>query len=140
VHPIIVPTDNPILLALMWGIVATWWVGLFLGIPLAFVCRFGSRPKLTVKDVVRPVLLLLVCLYGASMLLGLVGYTAGRMESLRLLLQLDFLHGYFGIGPERYAPFLFNLLAHEAAYWLGAIGGIVLLCCLWKKRHAASLK
>jgi hypothetical protein len=116
----------------MWGIVATWWVGLFLGIPLAFVCRFGPRPKLTVKDVVRPVLLLLVCLYGASMLLGMVGYIAGRMESV-LLLLLDFSPDYLELAPERYAPFLFNLLA---AYWLGAIGGIVLMYRLWKKRQA----
>ena len=45
VHPVIVSTTNPILLALIWGIIATWWVGLFLGFPLAVVCRFGSKPN-----------------------------------------------------------------------------------------------
>ena len=129
VHPIIISTTNPILLALVWGIVATWWVGLFLGIPLAFVCRFGSRPKLMVKNVMRPMLTLLVFLYVASLLLGGIGYVMG-------LLGLWCIPPYFEthIVPERYARFQFNLFAHEAAYLFGAIGGIVLMVRLWKKR------
>ena len=133
VHPIIVPTDNPFLLALIWGIVATWWVGLFLGIPLAVVCRFGTKPKLMVKDVVRPILILLAFLYVVSMLLGMVGYIAGQTGSVLGLLFYT-LPCYHLIAPERCAPFLFNLYAHNAAYLLGAIGGVVLMLRLWKKR------
>lgn len=36
-------TDSPTLLALGWGVVATWWVGAGLGVPLALVARVGSR-------------------------------------------------------------------------------------------------
>jgi hypothetical protein len=128
-HPIIVPTDSPFLLALIWGIVATWWVGLLLGIPLAVVCRFGQRPKLTVKNIVRPVLFLLIILYIVSMLLGVVGYIAGQMKWIWLLPPLA-----DAVVPERHALFLFDLWAHLAAYVLGAIGGIMLMYRLWKKR------
>jgi len=129
IHPIIVPTDNPFLLALVWGVIATWWVGLFLGIALAFVCRFGSKPKLTVNNVVRPVLVLLAILYAASILFGIVGYVAGQMGWAWLLPPFA-----DAVVPERHALFLFNLWAHSAAYLLGVVGGLVLMFRLWKKR------
>ena len=47
------------LLALGWGVLATWWVGLALGIYLAVACRVGRRPKLTAGDLVRPLGVLL---------------------------------------------------------------------------------
>jgi len=134
VLPTILPATNPFLLALVWGIVATWWAGLLFGIPLAIVCRFGSKPKLTAKNVVRPVLLLLLLLYVASMLLGIVGYIAGQMGWAWLLSPFA-----EAVAPERHSLFLFNLWSHNAAYLLGAIGGIVLLFRLWKRRSAIPL-
>ena len=129
-HPIIFPTNSPFALALIWGIIATWWVGFLLGLPLAIVCRFGRKPKLTVTNIVRPILLLLVFLYISSMLLGVVGYLAGNMKLVGLLPPLA-----YGIAIERHSLFLFNLWAHNAAYLLGAIGGIVLMFRFWKKRQ-----
>jgi len=73
-HPPVFPTASPLLLALGWGIIATWWVGLLLGVPLAAVCRIGRRPVLPSRSIIRPVLLLLVALYAASMLAGCIGY------------------------------------------------------------------
>lgn len=34
-HPLLVPSYSPTLLALAWGVVATWWVGLVGGLVLA---------------------------------------------------------------------------------------------------------
>jgi hypothetical protein len=34
-HPPVFGTDDPTLLGLGWGVIATWWVGLILGFPLA---------------------------------------------------------------------------------------------------------
>ncbi len=88
-HPIVIPTHSPLLLALLWGVIATWWVGLLLGVPLAIVCRVGQKPKLATKDVARPILLLIVFLYVTSMLLGCIGYVAGRMKWVWLLPPLS---------------------------------------------------
>ncbi len=44
-HPPVFDTDDTTLLALGWGVIATWWVGLGLGIPLAIAARAGSMPK-----------------------------------------------------------------------------------------------
>ena len=35
-HPRILATESPTVLGLAWGVIATWWVGLVLGAPLAF--------------------------------------------------------------------------------------------------------
>ena len=46
-HPPVFNTNDPTLLAIGWGIIATWWVGLILGIPLAVAARAGNRPPRT---------------------------------------------------------------------------------------------
>jgi hypothetical protein len=38
-HPQMVSSRNPVVLALVWGVVATWWVGALLGVLLAVVAR-----------------------------------------------------------------------------------------------------
>src|SRR5215212_9571429 len=39
------PITSPTVMGFAWGIIATWWVGLLLGIPLAIAARAGERPK-----------------------------------------------------------------------------------------------
>src|SRR3954454_21731632 len=58
-HPPVFGTDDPTLLGLGWGVIATWWVGLLLGVPLAMVSRLGSRPKFTAGLLIRPLLIML---------------------------------------------------------------------------------
>src|SRR5262249_39988177 len=58
-HPPAFGTQDPTLLGIGWGIIATWWVGLLLGVPLAIVARAGSRPKQSVLSLFRPLTWLL---------------------------------------------------------------------------------
>ena len=53
-HPPVFPTDSPTWLAFGWGVIATWWAGLFLGLPAAIACRVGALPKLDAADLLRP--------------------------------------------------------------------------------------
>ncbi|RYD30998.1 MAG: hypothetical protein EOP86_18840 [Verrucomicrobiaceae bacterium] len=59
-HPRLIDSDSPTVLALFWGVAATWWVGLPLGLGLAVAARAGRRPKLGVARIRRP-LITLVC-------------------------------------------------------------------------------
>ena len=43
-HPNIFHTQSPTLLALGWGVLATWWVSIFLGIMLVIAARAGYEP------------------------------------------------------------------------------------------------
>ena len=58
-HPPLFSTTDPTLLAFGWGTLATWWFGLFLGIPLALMARLGPPPRLPARALVAPVLRLL---------------------------------------------------------------------------------
>src|SRR5882724_11791197 len=73
-HPPVFNTDSPTLLALGWGVIATWWVGLLLGIPAALVSRLGSWPKYTAARLMRSVCCLMVLMGFASLVAGLAGY------------------------------------------------------------------
>ncbi|MGL4941854.1 MAG: hypothetical protein ACRC46_01525 [Thermoguttaceae bacterium] len=133
-HPVIIQTDSPLVLALVWGFVATWWFGLLLGVPLAIACRFGRKQPLTLAHVVRPVVCLLVVVYIAAMLLGCVGYVSGRLGWVWLLPPLA-----DAVAPERHAAFLFDMWAHESAYILGGIGGLILVARCWCARGRCNI-
>src|SRR5471030_1137633 len=61
-HPPVFNTDSPTLLGLGWGVIATWWVGLILGVPMACSARFGDRPTMTAQELFKPIWILLVCM------------------------------------------------------------------------------
>src|ERR1039457_3262554 len=58
-HPPIFGTNSPTLLGIGWGVIATWWVGMILGEPLAIVSRCGNRPTLSARRLIHPILILL---------------------------------------------------------------------------------
>ncbi|MBL8889403.1 MAG: hypothetical protein JNL67_05460 [Planctomycetaceae bacterium] len=43
-HPQIVETDNPWILAFVWGVAASWWFGLIGGVVIAFANQLRTRP------------------------------------------------------------------------------------------------
>ena len=99
-HPPIFGTEDPTLLGIGWGIVATWWVGLLLGIHLAIASSAGSRPQRTAASLIRP----LACLLGISavcaLVAGLIGWCLARTGVVFLDPWLD-----EQIPPEKLPPF-----------------------------------
>src|SRR5947199_10177531 len=78
--PIFGGATNPLVLALGWGVIATWWVGVLLGVPAAFLARVGGRPKLTWRDLRLPVGILFAVVAVAATVpwpLGWLGETLG---------------------------------------------------------------
>jgi hypothetical protein len=131
-HPPVFDTDDPTLLGLGWGVIATWWVGLFLGVPLAVVARAGSRPRRTVRSLVRPVVWLLVVTGACALAAGVAGWLLARNGAVVL------------VGPiaerlpaDRHVPFLADLWAHSASYLVGVVGGIVVLVRVWRSRRVS---
>jgi hypothetical protein len=114
--PIFGGTQSPTLLAFGWGVIATWWVGLPLGVLLALAARVGGLPKLTAKDLLIPMFVGLLILGAAAMLAGYYGCMHASMtrDWARL------------VPPEHRKGFAFDEGAHLASYVLGAILGMVL--------------
>ena len=107
-HPPLIQTQSLTVLGLFWGVVATWWVGLILGIPLGISARLGSRPGMQAKDLVRPIGILLACMAVLAVCSGAVGYVLARMEVVVLLEPMASRiprsqHAVFlGIGPTEF--------------------------------------
>lgn len=133
-HPTILPLTSPALLALQWGIVATWWVGALLGVGLAASARLGSQPPWTVRDLRPSIAALLACMAIASALSGAIGYELARRH-------LIFLTGWLAsaVPQPRHARFLADLWAHSAAYLVGFLGGVLLCARTYRLRKKATL-
>jgi hypothetical protein len=120
-HAPVFKTTSPTLLAFGWGVIASWWMGLFLGVPLAAASRVGPAPRLVAADLMKPVAMLLAVMASCALVAGLTGYVAASMGGVWL------------VGPmresvpfDRHVVFLTDLWAHNAAYIVGFVGGFVL--------------
>lgn len=130
-HPPVFGTDDPTLLGLGWGVIATWWVGVLLGIPLALAARAGERPKVTARRLIRPLAILLVANGAFAALAGIVGFAAAVSGWVAVIGPLA-----RRIPPDRHVPFLVDLWIHNASYLGGFLGGITLAGTVWLKRHS----
>jgi hypothetical protein len=128
-HPPLFGTQSPTLLAFAWGFVATWWVGLFLGLLLALAARAGGRPKLTAADLVRPVGLLLVVMAGCALFAGITGYV---VASRGVVPEPEWMMGALALSA--YPGFAADLCAHNASYASGFLGGIVVCVLQFRRR------
>ena len=126
-HVEVVDSESPIVMALLWGVLATWWFGLIGGLILAWAARQGTHPKLTARDLIRPIATCLAVMAVASLLAGIAGHVAASRGALVLLNPLA-----DRVPEAAHVAFLSNLWAHTAAYWVGAIAILVLA---WKTRR-----
>lgn len=129
-HPPLFDTDDPTLLGLGWGVVATWWAGLLVGVPLAVVARAGPRPERSPGSLVRPVAYLLAVMAACALAAGVAGWLLATSGAVFLTGQIA-----RDLPPDRHAPFLADLWAHSASYVAGAVGGIVVVVRVWRSRR-----
>jgi hypothetical protein len=127
-HPQIFPTHSPTLLALGWGIIATWWVGAFLGFLLALAARVGSKPKLTARDVFPFVARLLLIMGACAFVAGVVGYLLAKRGAIA---PPPFIAQTPGLVASH---FMADWWAHSASYASGFFGGLVACILVYRKR------
>src|SRR5258708_2938840 len=77
-------TQSPTLLALGWGVLATWWVGFLLGVPLAVAARARRRPKRAPHSLVRPILILMAVMAACALVAGVTGAVLAQCGVVRL--------------------------------------------------------
>jgi hypothetical protein len=128
-HPGLIDSDFPTVLGFFWGVVATWWAGLAVGIGLALAARAGRRPKLTSLQMIRPISILLGCMFVVAILAGIVGYLTSSAGIFTLIPRLA-----SRIPDNKHVAFLTAGWAHSGSYLAGFFGGIVLCIRTWKRR------
>ena len=139
-HPPLIPTESPTLLAIAWGIVATWWFALPLGVALASAARVGERPKLTASQLVRPLLTLLAAMGALALVAGVTGYV---LTSTARIPANEWVVANIVAGKR--AAFMADWWAHSASYIAGFVGALILCLHTWwlrsrVPREAAPLK
>jgi len=134
-HPPIFPTSSPVLLAIGWGIIATWWVGLSLGLVLAFAAQFGRAPTIPLRMLRRPIILLMLVCGGVALAAGLSG-------AVLVGSQVAAVPGMWGavIPESKHVAFSAAAYAHLASYASGAIGGLFLILrTAWLRSRIAKM-
>lgn len=128
-HPPVFETDDPTLLAFGWGTIATWWVGLMVGVPLAVFARAGRYPKLLVGDLVKPTLIVMAVSGLLAITCGCCGYWAATSGTVQLSDPFDEL-----VPQAAHAGFIADFWAHNASYTSGFVGGLLTMSYLWYQR------
>lgn len=133
-HPKIIESESPILLALIWGVIATWWVALPMGIFIAGFNHFGSQPTLEFNVILKLILKLILIMFGVALLAGIIGYVLTELNVIYLVPRLaDY------IDVTKHSKFLAAGWAHTSSYLSGIVGTIV-ICKIILKRRKERLK
>jgi hypothetical protein len=128
-HPPVFATDDPVRLAIGWGIIATWWVGAGLGIALAWAAQAGARPRRTARTLVRPLAKLTAISGTLALIAGIAGYFLSRARIVALVGPIA-----DALPAERHAPFVADACAHLTSYGAGCVGGLILSVHVWRSR------
>lgn len=127
-HPPVVPTESPFLLAIVWGVLATWWVGLPLGLMLAAAARLGRGNRLALADLRPAILRLLAAMALCAVADGIWGAWSVASGSP--------VPGGWGplLRPEIHVAFSAAAWAHLASYASGILGGLAVIAwTVWRR-------
>jgi hypothetical protein len=122
-HPDVFGTEDLTLLALGWGFLATWWVGLILGGVLWASARSGEWPRMRWRQVLPGVVLLFIATGVATASTFLVARAVGFLAPAELLVSVEDLSAD---GQRRASTML---AAYNASYLTAFLGGFAL--CAW---------
>jgi len=139
-HPRLIAEESPTAQGLFWGIFATWWAGVLLGIPLALAARKGRWPPLAAGDLLRPIGVLLLVMGATAFAAGLLGYQIaerGVEPTWLATMQSEF---PAVAAPGRWPRFVADLFAHNASYNVGFGGGVVVIVGAILRRRRLALQ
>ncbi len=128
-HPRIIDSESPTVLALMWGIIATWWAGAIIGVPLAIAARVAGKNKMTARTLLRPISILILSM-------GVIAFIAAQVALVLIdrgtIYPSSTLMKFIPI--EKHATYIAVAWAHMASYLSGFIGGIVVIAVVLFRR------
>lgn len=120
-HPRIVDSDNITVIATAWGLVATWWFGLSVGVILALISRFFTAHKIdTIRHLLRLGGWLSLFVFCLSLVAGLIGYIFAANHIIPVS------YWFQGIPEAAQARFLAVLFWHNALYLGAGLSGVIL--------------
>jgi hypothetical protein len=131
-HSSFINSDSPMLIGLFWGVTASWWVGLLLGVPLVVAARVGNRPKRGARSLARPTVELAVLILIIAAAAGIAGGMLASWGDVYLVKPLA-----SRIPREKHVEYIAVLWAHNTSYIAGFVGGLALIVRTWHSRSGA---
>jgi len=133
-HPNVFNTANPTVLALGWGVIASWWAGLILGLCLSVAAQYGPRVRLRLVDIAAPACMLIVIVGTCTAVAGELAFRyLGSCVRSPLFLSAD---EAFAWSDNQCARFAAAACAHTVTYLTACVGGLVLCVRTWRIRPA----
>ncbi len=131
-HPEIVSTRDPTRVALAWGVVATWWFGLILGVVLAAAATLGNRPMAPWRCIVQST----GFVFAIAAVATAVAF--GITRGFGLELPVSFGPIYTNLPKNGRLAFAQTATMHETSYDAAAIATLVAAgWIVWKRRPLA---
>jgi hypothetical protein len=128
-HPPLIESTSATMLGMAWGIVATWWVGLPLGVLLAASAQLGVRPKIGAKRLVPGITMLMGVVALLAFSTGTIVYALASTGRMHLSTEWAELLPF-----SARIPFLVDMWTHIASYLFGVVGGLFLVISTFKRR------
>ena len=118
-HPMIVASRDPTVVALAWGVVATWWFGLILGAALALAATIGRRPVAPWRWITGAI----AFVFAISALSAAVAYGITRAFALEMPDVLG--PSYADLSQPQRLAFTQTLAMHETSYDAAAVATLI---------------
>jgi hypothetical protein len=125
----VIATDSPTLLAAAWGIAATWWVGVPLGLILGLAATTGSRAPASARSLAPSLVAALGLTAGFAALAGMLGFFAASTGFIHVVGPLA-----HRLSPRGQIQFVAVLWTHLASYATGGVLALVVIVRTWLVR------
>lgn len=123
-HPRILSTENSWVLAVFWGVAASWWFGAIAGVIVAYVNHRRPSP-LPPKQILRWVMIACVVLWIVMIA------TLAAVLAITNMIPLDERRPTF----EHDRRLIGVAVAHQFEYLLGAIAALVIAIMTWRAKN-----
>jgi len=126
-HPRIVDSDDVTVVALAWGVAATWWVGLALGYLVAVFATWGPKSVYCPRRALHGLIRVMGGTGVATLICGAGAYLVNWVSPIAQ---------QYVDGAESIRRFSAVLAAHNASYLAAPILAALLAARIWKSRGA----
>jgi hypothetical protein len=128
-HPHVIETDSLTVLALVWGVIATWWMGAFLGILVGGSATFGQWPIPSFNYIFKCILWIMGASAIGAILAGLIAWQIHAIAPAFIMREQ-----IASLDLETQRRFTIDLFIHNASYNVAPIGAIIASIFIWRRR------
>lgn len=98
-HMTVVDSDSPVVMALVWGVIATWWVGLMASVLWCAAGLAGSMPLLPFRETAKIIAVgAVILLFSAYLVLGILYTIYPMIPEGTLQFDRPMNHKLFAVG------------------------------------------